>query len=114
MMTGGRVLYKVSQDGQAPRACGLLSRWGTPHMALLAQGLWALVLVWLPGVNLPGLLSYVGTCIRCDTIYSCSACCSYLSLSLCMYTHLSVDVNRHGHVDLFLCHRARGARATTD
>jgi hypothetical protein len=28
-MTGGRVLYKVSVDGQAPQACGLLSRWDT-------------------------------------------------------------------------------------
>ena len=95
-MTGGRVLYKVSQDGQAPRACGLLSRWGTPHVALLAQGLWALVLVWLPGVNLPGLLSYVGTCIRCDTIHLqwFRMLLISLSLSLSVYVHVSVDVNR--------------------
>ena len=60
VMTGGRVLYKVSVDGQAPQACGLLSRWDTPHIALLAQGALGVLLIWTPGLNLPSLLSYVG------------------------------------------------------
>ena len=32
VMTGGRVLFKVANDGQAPKAFGRLSRWRTPHV----------------------------------------------------------------------------------
>lgn len=60
VMTGGRYLYSVARDGNAPKAMARLSRWQTPYVALWAQAACAIALCWLPGSALGSLMSYFG------------------------------------------------------
>lgn len=60
VMTGGRYLYSVARDGNAPKAMARLSRWQTPYIALWAQAVAAIALCWLPGSALGSLMSYFG------------------------------------------------------
>ena len=60
VMTGGRYLYAVARDGQAPYALSRLSRWQTPYVALWAQAAMGIALCWLPGSALGELMSYFG------------------------------------------------------
>lgn len=61
VMTGGRYLYAVARDGQAPGALAALSRWQTPYVALWVQALMGIVLCWVPGSALGQLMSCVFT-----------------------------------------------------
>ena len=58
VMTGGRYLYAIARDGQAPHALSRLSRWQTPYVALWAQAVVGIALCWLPGSALGDLMSY--------------------------------------------------------
>lgn len=60
VMSGGRAFYANGRSGKAPRIIGELNRFGAPSAALLAQGVWTVVLLLLPGSNFSTLLDYFG------------------------------------------------------
>ena len=60
LITNARVLYALGEDGAFLRAAaGVHPRWGSPHVALLLLGGWALVLLLLTQGNFGQLLSGV-------------------------------------------------------
>ena len=58
IMTGGRAFFAVGRDGKAPKWLGYVNRMGSPYGALIAQGVWAVILLLLPGSNFNSLLDY--------------------------------------------------------
>lgn len=60
MMTGARAFYAVARQGMAPSQLARLNRNGSPYVSLLAQTLWTLVLLMLPGSSFSSLLDYTG------------------------------------------------------
>jgi amino acid transporter len=60
IMTGGRGFFAVARGGMAPPVMARLNARGAPWAALLAQGIWCLVLLCLPGSNFSSLLDYFG------------------------------------------------------
>jgi len=61
IMTGGRFIYATARDKQFPGFLSILStRFKTPYFALIVQGIWATVLLAIPGSGLSELLSYFG------------------------------------------------------
>jgi amino acid transporter len=60
IMTGGRAFFAVARKGFAPRQLAVLSTFGTPVISLIAQGIWAIVLLFLPGSSFGSLLNYFG------------------------------------------------------
>lgn len=60
MMTGGRAFYAVARHGMAPSAMAKLNGKGSPYVSLLAQTIWTLCLLMLPGSSFSSLLDYTG------------------------------------------------------
>ena len=58
IMTGGRAFFAVGRDGKAPKCMGYVNRLGSPYGALIAQGVWGVILLILPGSNFNSLLDY--------------------------------------------------------
>ncbi len=77
IMTGGRAFYAVARDGKAPRQMSVVNRLGSPYGALVAQGMWSLVLISLPGSNFNSLLDY---CIPISWIFYALTSCSVIVL----------------------------------
>lgn len=60
VMAGGKSFYAVARNGQLPIILTELTTNGAPYMALLAQGLWAILLLMLPSSSFASLLGYFG------------------------------------------------------
>lgn len=60
IMTGGRALYAVARAERAPGILNRLNQNGSPDASLLAQMVWTLVLLCLPGSGFSSLLDYFG------------------------------------------------------
>lgn len=60
IMTGGRVFYAVSRAGYAPKMFSQLNSFGSPSITIISQGVWASVLILLPGSSFAVLLDYYG------------------------------------------------------
>lgn len=60
IMTGGRAFYAVARSGKAPAVLAKLNSVGAPWAALVAQGVWGVVLLLLPGSSFSTLLDYFG------------------------------------------------------
>mmetsp|Transcript_9269 Transcript_9269/g.13919 ORF Transcript_9269/g.13919 Transcript_9269/m.13919 type:complete len:526 (-) Transcript_9269:139-1716(-) len=58
IITGARVYYANARDGRFPSFLGRLSSQNTPANALIAQGLFASLLLLLPGASFSSLLHY--------------------------------------------------------
>ena len=58
MITGGKALYAVARDGRAPVSLAAVTPRGAPYMALLAQGVWGVVLLLLPSSSFSSFLGY--------------------------------------------------------
>jgi solute carrier family 7 (L-type amino acid transporter), member 9/15 len=73
IMTGGRAFFAVARDNKAPRVMARLNSRGAPWASLLAQGVWALVLLCLPGSNFASLLDFFGPASWMFYAFSASA-----------------------------------------
>ena len=62
IMTGGRAIFAVARDGKLPSFLASVNKAGAPYAALLAQGIWTIVLLILPGSNFSSLLDFFGPC----------------------------------------------------
>jgi amino acid transporter len=61
IMAGGRAFYAVARSGSVPSFLAKLNSRGAPWTALLAQCIWTLVLLMLPGASFATLLDYSGS-----------------------------------------------------
>ena len=73
IMTGGRAFYAVARDGKAPKFFSKINSVGSPYTALIAQGVWSLVLLSLPGSNFQALLNYFGPASWCFYAFTSSS-----------------------------------------
>jgi APA family basic amino acid/polyamine antiporter len=71
IMTGGRAFFAVAREGKAPQSMARLNLAGAPWVALIAQGLWAIVLLCLPGTNTMLLCYYVLILLCCMSYVIC-------------------------------------------
>ena len=60
IMTGARAFYAVARDGKFPKQLSRVNMAGSPYGALIAQGMWTIVLLLLPGSSFSTLLDYFG------------------------------------------------------
>lgn len=60
IMTGSRAFFAVARAGKFPSQLALLNDRGAPWVALVCQGIWASVLLLIPGSNFSTLLDYFG------------------------------------------------------
>ncbi|CAM9708563.1 unnamed protein product, partial [Ectocarpus fasciculatus] len=60
VMTGGRAFYAVARAGRGPEMLSRLNNKGSPMLALVAQMIWSIVLLCIPGSNFSTLLDYFG------------------------------------------------------
>jgi len=60
IMTGGRAFYAVARGGHAPKWLAQLNYASAPANSLVAQGIWTIVLLLLPGSGFASLLDYFG------------------------------------------------------
>eukprot|EP01038_Epipyxis_sp_PR26KG_P007876 gene7876-10692_t len=60
IMTGGRAFFAVAREGKAPKIFASLNQVGAPWASLIAQAVWTIVLLMLPGSNFSSLLDYFG------------------------------------------------------
>ena len=65
IMTGGRAFYANGRAGEFPKAFANLNRYQAPYVSLIGQGLWAVMLLLLPGSNFSTLLDYFGPTSWC-------------------------------------------------
>ena len=62
IMTGGRAFFAVARSGLAPRWLARVNSAGAPYASLVAQGVWTIILLLLPGSNFSSLLDFFGPC----------------------------------------------------
>jgi len=110
----------VAREGKAPSFMKSLNRAGAPWLALIAQALWTILLLLLPGSNFSTLLDYFGpaswmfyglsaSCViryECVFIYICMYICLHASLFacflyVCMYVFMVV--NMYVCIFLYVC-----------
>lgn len=60
IMTGGRAFYSVARAGQAPHQLAVLNSRDAPANALIAQAIWCIFLILVPGSSFSSLLDYFG------------------------------------------------------
>eukprot|EP01039_Chlorochromonas_danica_P003619 gene3619-3963_t len=60
IMAGGRAFFAVARAGKFPRSLAKVNLKGSPYVSLIAQGVWSVVLLLLPGSNFASLLDYFG------------------------------------------------------
>jgi amino acid transporter len=60
ILTGGRAFYSVARAGQAPHILATLNSKDAPAHALLAQSVWCIFLILVPGSSFSSLLDYFG------------------------------------------------------
>jgi amino acid transporter len=60
ILTGGRAFYSVARAGQGPHLMATLNSRDAPANALIAQSVWCIVLILLPGSSFSSLLDYFG------------------------------------------------------
>jgi amino acid transporter len=60
ILTGGRAFYSVARAGQAPHLLATLNSRDAPANALIAQSVWCIILILLPGSSFSSLLDYFG------------------------------------------------------
>lgn len=60
IMTGGRAFYSVARAGQAPHYLAMLNSHDAPANALIAQAVWCIFLILVPGSSFSSLLDYFG------------------------------------------------------
>lgn len=60
IMTGGRAFFAVARAGKFPKPMVYINRFGAPWVSLVAQGIWTIILLMLPGSNFSTLLDYFG------------------------------------------------------
>jgi amino acid transporter len=77
IITGGRAFYAIAQSRQAPAMMGRLNYAGVPAISLVAQGVWAIVLVLLPGSSFETLLQYMGPA---SWLFYALTCCAVIRL----------------------------------
>jgi amino acid transporter len=77
IITGGRAFYAIAQSNQAPHIMGRLNYAGVPAISLVAQGVWAIVLVLLPGSSFQSLLQYMGPA---SWLFYALTCCAVIRL----------------------------------
>lgn len=79
IITGGRAFYAIAQSNQAPHIMGRLNYAGVPAISLVAQGMWAIVLVLLPGSSFQSLLQYMGPA---SWLFYALSCCAVIRLRI--------------------------------
>lgn len=77
IITGGRAFYAIAQSNQAPHLLGRLNYAGVPAISLVAQAIWAIVLVLLPGSSFQTLLQYMGPA---SWLFYALTCCAVIRL----------------------------------
>lgn len=60
IMTGGRAFFAVARAGKFPAILSKINSRGAPWVSLLAQAIWSIVLILLPGSSFSSLLDYFG------------------------------------------------------
>jgi len=73
IMSGGRAFFAVARGGKFPALMARVNSAGAPYVSLLVQGLWAALLILLPGSGFSSLLDYFGPCSWAFYAFSASA-----------------------------------------
>jgi amino acid transporter len=82
----------VAREGKAPSFMKSLNQSGAPWLALIAQALWTILLLLLPGSNFSTLLDYFGPASW--MFYGLSASCviRYVCMFVCMFVSVFMYV----------------------